>query len=84
MKMHIGVDADTGLVHSMSTTAANAHDITEADYLCCTAGKTWCGATPDIKEFTSVRRIGSVKWTGRWRRTRSDWCCYWDCSNTLT
>ena len=30
MKVHIGVDADTGLVHSVSTTAANAHDITEA------------------------------------------------------
>ena len=27
------MDADTGLVHSISATAANAHDITEADYL---------------------------------------------------
>ena len=33
MKIHIGVDADTGLVHSMTTTAANAHDITEAHHL---------------------------------------------------
>ena len=33
MKVHIGVDADTGLVHSMSTTAANVHDITEAHNL---------------------------------------------------
>ena len=30
MKAHIGVDADTGIVHSLSTTAANAHDVTEA------------------------------------------------------
>ena len=33
MKVHIGVDADTGLVHSMSTTAANVHDVTEAHNL---------------------------------------------------
>ena len=30
MKAHIGVDSETGIVHSMSTTAANAHDVTEA------------------------------------------------------
>ena len=33
MKAHIGVDSETGIVHSMSTTAANAHDITEAHNL---------------------------------------------------
>ena len=33
MKVHIGVDADTGLVHSLSTTAANVHDVTEAHNL---------------------------------------------------
>ena len=27
MKLHIGVDSVTGLVHSVSTTAANAHDV---------------------------------------------------------
>jgi len=30
MKAHIGVDADSGLVHTVTTTAANAHDITQA------------------------------------------------------
>ena len=30
MKAHIGVDADTGIVHSMTTTAANTHDVTQA------------------------------------------------------
>ena len=29
MKMHIGVDEALGIVHSVSTTAANAHDITQ-------------------------------------------------------
>jgi len=33
MKMHIGVDDALGLIHSVSTTAANAHDITQADQL---------------------------------------------------
>ena len=33
MKAHIGVDADTGIVHSMSATAANVHDVTEAHKL---------------------------------------------------
>ncbi len=45
MKIHIGVDADTGLVHSMSTTAANAHDITEAHSLLHGREKVvWCDA----------------------------------------
>ena len=45
MKVHIGVDADTGLVPSVSTTAANAHDVTEAHNLL-HGGETvvWCDA----------------------------------------
>jgi len=30
MKAHIGADANSGLVHTVTTTAANAHDITQA------------------------------------------------------
>ena len=30
MKAHIGVDADSGLVHTVATTPANAHDITKS------------------------------------------------------
>ena len=33
MKLHIGVDDSFGVIHSLSTTAANVHDITEADQL---------------------------------------------------
>jgi IS5 family transposase len=33
MKAHIGVDAGTGYVHTVTVTAANAHDITEASKL---------------------------------------------------
>ena len=30
MKVHIGVDKDSGLIHSVETTAANVHDLTPA------------------------------------------------------
>ena len=45
MKAHIGVDSETGVVHSLSTTAANAHDVTEAHNLL-HGGETvvWCDA----------------------------------------
>ena len=45
MKAHIGVDADTGIAYSMSTTAANAHDVIEAHNLL-HGGETqvWCDA----------------------------------------
>ena len=33
MKAHIGVDADSGLVHTVTTTPANAHDVTQAHVL---------------------------------------------------
>ena len=33
MKAHIGVDSKTGVLHSMTTTRVNHHDITEADKL---------------------------------------------------
>jgi len=33
MKAHIGADADSGLVHTVTTTTANAHDVTQAAVL---------------------------------------------------
>ncbi len=33
MKIHIGVDKDSGLIHSVETTSANVHDITRAAQL---------------------------------------------------
>ena len=45
MKMHIGVDSETGLVHSMSTTAANVHDVTDARNLLHGRKRVvWCDA----------------------------------------
>jgi transposase, IS5 family len=33
MKVHVGVDKDSGLIHSVETTSANVHDITRAAQL---------------------------------------------------
>jgi IS5 family transposase len=33
LRIHIGVDAESGLVHTVTTTAANAHDVTQAHAL---------------------------------------------------
>ena len=33
MKLHIGVDSESGIVHSLHTTAANVSDISEVSYL---------------------------------------------------
>ena len=33
MKLHIGVESETGLVHSFATTSANVHDVTQAHRL---------------------------------------------------
>ena len=68
MKAHIGVDADTGIVHSMSTTAANAHDVTEAP---AARGETvvwgdagYQGGAPER------RRTWGWSWNGGWRWVR--------------
>lgn len=33
MKAHIGVDAESGLVHTVTTTPANVHDVTRTHAL---------------------------------------------------
>ena len=63
MKAHIGVDADTGIVHSMSTTAANMHDVTEAHNLL-HGGETRVWFDAGYQESTSGRRTcgRGVEW----------------------
>ena len=60
------MDADTGIVRSMSTTAANAHDVTEAHNLL-HGGETQVWAMPDTRGSTSGRRTWGGRWNGRWR-----------------
>lgn len=57
MKMHVGVDDTLGLIHSMTTTSANAHDITQISSLLHGKEKAvwgdagYCGVEkrPDVK-----------------------------------
>ena len=64
MKAHIGVDSDTGIVHSMTAAAANVHDVTGAHRLL-HGGEARVWATPGIRESISGRRTGAGRWTGR-------------------
>ena len=73
MKAHIGVDADTGIVHSMSATAANAHDVTQAHNLLHggeTGARRWCGVMPGIRGCISGGRTWGWRWNGGWRCVR--------------
>ena len=63
MKVHIGVDADTGLVHSMTTTAANTQDVTEAHRLL-HGGETMVWGDAGYRVLGSVRRTWGGRWTG--------------------
>jgi len=54
MKMHIGADAELGLVHSLTTTSANVHlKLTNS----CTVMNRTFGEMPVIKAFTNARRM---------------------------
>ena len=66
MKVHIGADADTGVVHSMSTTAANVHDVTEAHRLL-HGGERRVWGDAGYQGVESGRRIGIWMWSGGWR-----------------
>ena len=67
MKVHIGVDADTGLVHSMSSTAANVRDITGARNLLHGGERVvWCDAGYQ-GVHQRAENLGFHVGTGRWR-----------------
>ena len=69
MKLHIGVAAETGLVHSLSTTPANVHDVTEAHRLLHGEEQQVWGDAGYIgvqRGYRSGRRTWSWRWTGRW------------------
>ncbi len=55
MKAHIGVDDESGLVHHVERTAANAADISQAHKLL-TARKTGCAATVATPGWISARK----------------------------
>ena len=63
MKAHIGVDAGSGLAHSLTTTAANASDVTQAGALLHGAETTaWGDAGYQGVEKRPEHRDGGVEW----------------------
>ena len=63
MKAHIGVDAGSGLAHSLTTTAANASDVTRRER-CCMALRRRRGATQATREWRSVPSTGTAVSSG--------------------
>ena len=63
MKVHIGADAETGVVHSVTTTPANVHDVTEAHRLLHGGEKrVWCDAGyQGVGKRVENRELG-VEW----------------------
>ena len=67
MKAHIGVDAGTGYVHSVTCTAANVHDLDEAvnlvraddEVVYCDAGYQGAQKRP---EFTGEEQLSRIEW----------------------
>jgi len=65
MKVHIGVDKDSGLIHSVETTAANLHDLTPAaellhggeDVFYADAGYQGIEKRPEMEGKTTIFRI---------------------------
>lgn len=63
MKMHIGVDDALGLIHSIATTSANVHDITQADKLL--HGKEECvWGDAGYRVLKNGRNTNIVRWIG--------------------
>ncbi|MGF6546993.1 transposase [Paraburkholderia youngii] len=57
MKAHVGVDAESGLLHTVIGTAANVQFMTSMrPKRCCTARKWMCTLTPDIRVSKSAAR----------------------------
>ena len=71
MKVHIGVDAETGVVHSMSTTSANVHDVTEAHRLLHGGEKrVWGDAGYQGVAKRDENRVLDVEWRVAMRPSR--------------
>lgn len=67
MKAHIGVDAESGLVHSLVGTAANVADVTQVDqllhgdetYVCGDAGYTGVSKRPEHQDRKMIWSIAA-------------------------
>jgi IS5 family transposase len=71
MKAHIGVDADTGITHTVVTTAANVADVTQAHALLHGDEKFVIGDA-GYQGAAKRRRTWNVMPAGRWRCARAN------------
>ncbi len=69
MKAHMGVDSETGIVHSMSTTSANVHGVTEAHHLL-HGGETVAWGDAGHQGVGKGGRTWGWRWNGGWRCVR--------------
>jgi len=65
MKAHIGVDAESGLVHTVVGTAANVNDVTQAAASCCMARRPMPGAMRATRAWTSARSSRTARCAGK-------------------
>lgn len=70
MKVHIGVDADSGLVHMVIGTAANANDVTQASGWCM-AKNPVSSPTRNNRARPSAKTHRVLRSTGTWLYTRA-------------
>ena len=70
MKLHIGADAATGVVHSFATTPANVHDVTQAHRLLHGEEARVWGDAGYVGGSRSGQRTWDWRWRGRWRCLR--------------
>ena len=87
MKAHVGVDAGTGLVHTVTATSANVHDIDEAHNLVredddVVYGDAGYVGSEKRDEITSDEHLNGINWRigkrpGKIKKMRRDlnkWC----------
>ena len=71
MKVHIGVDAETGVVHSVATTPANVNDVTEAHRLL-HGGESQVWGDAGYQGVQKRAEHRGWRWSGRWRCGRAN------------
>ncbi len=64
MTLHVGVDDQSGLVHSLATTPANRHDLTASEQLLHGEEVRVWGEMPGTVEWRSGRPMRIARWHG--------------------
>ena len=82
MKAHIGVDADSGLVHTVVGTAANVNDVTQAAGLL-HPRKSMRGSMRATRAWTSAKNCRAARRNSKWSYFRAS-ARHWTSSRRST